>query len=351
MEHRHICFLHVGMARDGAERVIAHIANEYAAKGYKVDIIVLLLEECGYELHPNVNIISLVRKERSRFQNIPYWISNIRRIIKETKPEHIISFSMYVNIFTLLACIGLNEDILISERNDPSSDGRTWLDRLLTKVLYRNAKKIVFQTKRAQNCFSKKIQQRSRIIGNPISIGCKSVGEKVNKIVTVGRLEPQKNQVLLLRAFARSLKKYPDCKLEIYGKGNLLEVLKAECVRLNIVNSVFFMGSRDHIHEYLKDAKAFVLSSDFEGLSNALLEAMMMGLPCISTNCAGSDEVIEDGVNGMLVGVGDEIALSSAINKVLGDDDFANSIGIEASVSVARFKSEQVMEQWLDYIS
>ena len=338
------------MARDGAERVISYIANYYAEKGYKVDIIVLLLTKCGYDLHPNVRIVSFVRDKKYRFQNIFYWIKNIRKYIIETNPVRIISFSMYVNIFTLIACIGLKKDILISERNDPSSDGRRLLDRMLTKVLYPYASKIVFQTKRAQKCFSMKIQNRSKIIGNPISVYCEASDLKDDKIVTVGRLELQKNHLLLLRAFAILLKKYPNLKLEIYGTGSLLNKLNLECKNLGICQNVFFMGNRSNIHSFLKDAKAFILSSDFEGLSNALLEAMMMGLPCVSTNCAGSDEVIINGVNGLITPIGQAKEMADAIDRILTDGDFAKRIGKNAKESMSSFKSDIVIEQWVKYI-
>lgn len=350
MENKRICFVHIGMARDGAERVIAHIANTYAERGYKVDIIVLLLNDVGYELHPNVKIVSFVKPNGKSWRNIGYWIKSIRRHIIETNPSHIISFSMYVNIFTLIACIGLKKDILISERNDPSSDGRGFIDKVLTKILYNKANKIVFQTKRAQSCFSKIIRKKSLIIGNPISVTDIATDEKSNKIVTVGRLEPQKNQALLLRAFSKILPKYPNLILEIYGKGALLQELEDLASSLSIKNNVHFMGNVTNIHERIKDSKAFILSSDFEGLSNALLEAMMMGLPVVSTKCAGSDEVIRDGINGILTDLRNVEQLSQGIIAILSDTMYAKKIGYNARESVKKFQTDIVINQWLSYI-
>lgn len=349
-DEKRICFLHVGMARDGAERVIAHLANNYAEQGYVVDIIVLLLDYCGYKLHPKVNIISFVREGKPRYRNILYWILNIRKYIKKMNPIHVISFSMYVNIFTLLACVGLKKDILISERNDPSSDGRNIFSKVLTWILYPNANKIVFQTKRAQGCFSKTIQKKSRIIGNPISVGCNAIDQKVNKIVTVGRLAPQKNHEMLLKAFSICHEHYPELLLEIYGVGILLDRLKRQVEELGISENVIFKGSKSNVHEYLKDAKMFVLSSDYEGLSNALLEAMMMGLPCISTNCAGSDEVIKDGENGLLVEIGDYTSLAAAIEKLLVDANLCQRISRNAIESVSIYSTPVILKKWYEYI-
>ena len=283
MDNRKITFVHIGMARDGAERVIAHLANTYAEKGFLVDIIVLLHNRCEYDLHPNVNLVSFVRSDVSRRKNLLYWIKSIRR-----------------NMKTLLACLGLHKEILISERNDPTSDGRSKLDVFLTNILYKFADKIVFQTKRAMNSFPESIRKRSKIIGNPVLVSCHARAEKQDKIVTIGRLAPQKNQKLLLMAFAQVVSKYPQIRLEIYGKGELRDCLQEQCRQLGISNSVFFKGNVTNVHECISDAKAFVLSSDFEGLSNALLEAMAMGLPCISTDCAGSDEIINSGENSLI---------------------------------------------------
>lgn len=338
------------MARDGAERVIAHLANTYAEKGFNVDIIVLLHNRCEYELHPNVNIVSFVRSDISRRKNLFYWVKSIRKYVKRENPEKVISFSMYVNIITIVACAGLHKEILISERNDPTSDGRTKLDVFLTNVLYRSADKIVFQTKRAMNSFPEPIRKRSRIIGNPVFVGCQASAIKRNKIVTVGRLAPQKNQELLLEAFSIVTKKIPNLCLEIYGKGELLERLQNRCMQLGIDGQVSFKGNVSNVHDCIKDAKAFVLSSDFEGLSNALLEAMAMGLPCISTGCAGSDEIIYSGENGLLVNIGDVDGLSKAIIRVLSDEEFASKIGQNARKIGLLYNHNTIIEQWLDYI-
>lgn len=115
------------------------------------------------------------------------------------------------------------------------------------------------------------------------------------KIVTVGRLTVQKNQKLLIESFSEVLKKYPNIILEIYGDGEKREELKYIIKTLGVSNNVIFKGNILNVHEAIADAGLFVLSSDYEGLSNALMEAMMMGLPCISTTCAGSDELISDG--------------------------------------------------------
>lgn len=350
--NKRICFVHIGMQRDGAERVIAKLANYYGEQGYLVDILILLVEGCGYQLHENVRIISLVRDDRSRKKNLWYWIRGIRRHIKETNPDHVIAFSMYVNLITLAACAGMGKDILISERNDPSSDGRSRIDQLLTYLMYPHGDKIVFQTRRAKNCFSKAVQRRSRIIYNPVEVSCQADlgGRDPNKIVTVGRLEKQKNQKLLIYAMRKVILKYPESYLEIYGEGSLRGELEELCRRLKLEEHVRFRGNVSNVHERIADAQVFVLSSDFEGMSNALMEAMMMGLPCISTCCAGSDEIIEDHENGLLVPLRDDEKLSQAVLSILDSRELSDRLGRAARETSAVFAGERVIGEWIDYI-
>ena len=112
--------------------------------------------------------------------------------------------------------------------------------------------------------------------------------------------------MMLIRAFAKIASKYPDYTLFIYGEGPLRRDLEILIKTLHLGNQVFLQGFKKNIHEFISDAEFFILSSDFEGLSNALLEAMCMGIPCITTNVSGIDEVIHDKINGVLVSPGDE---------------------------------------------
>lgn len=351
-KEKKICFVHIGMQRDGAERVIAKLANRYAEDGYKVDIIILLVEGCGYQLHKNVRIVSLVRNNYSRVGNLTYWIQSIRNHIKITNPKHVISFSMYVNIITLIACIGLGKDILISERNDPSSDGRSKFDIALTYALYGLANKVVFQTKRAQNCFPKYIRAKSRVIYNPVEISTVAKHRALTrkKIVTVGRLEAQKNQIMLIEAMSDVIKEYPNCCLEIYGEGTLRSKLMKLIIELDLRENVKLLGNVVNIHERIADSDIFVLPSNYEGMSNALLEALMMGLPCISTNCAGSDEIILNQDNGILVPIGNRHAMAEAIILLLNNDELSKRLGINAKKKSKIFSSELVLQKWLEYI-
>ena len=348
--NRKILFVIGGLKRGGAERVTVVLAKQFHHAGWDVSITTLLLNDVDYELNEGIHVIDLTTDRTSRIASIPKWLLGIRKTVKEIRPDVIISFVARINILTQIACKGIIENIIVSERNDPSCDGRGCLIDIATKILYPRAQIVVFQTKRAQKYFNTKIQKNSVIIPNPISVDVQAKIVDSKKIVSVGRLAKQKNHKLLINAFFRVLQNYPEYKLWIYGDGELGPVLSEQVIKLGIEDKVFFPGNVLDIHAQISDAEMFVLSSDYEGLSNALLEAMMMGLPCISTNCAGSDEVIQDEANGLLVPVGDETALYMAMDRLITNRKLRYTIAQNAKKEAEKFKTENIFHKWLEIV-
>lgn len=343
-----IAFILGSMGRGGAERVISILSREYAKRGYQTDIIVLLSNELGYELHSTTQLIDFSGNTKSRWKRFPYWLKSIRSYVKINKPDVVVSFAARINVLVMTACFGLKKKIILSERNDPKCDGRSKLVDILTKIQYKKAYRVIFQTKRACSYFPK--LKNSVIIPNPITVACYANNTNVNKLVNVGRLTKQKNQEMLIDAFAKISKKNRNAFLEIYGSGELENPLKEKIEQYGLIDKVYLMGNVSNIHERIADAVGFCLSSDYEGLSNALLEAMMMGLPCISTNCAGADEYIIDGENGFLVSVGDKECFSVAMDKLLNDSLVQKQFSTKARECSKVFSLENVIQQWDDVI-
>lgn len=345
-----ITFVIGGMSRGGAERVISILANHYSEMGWDVDIAMLLLNKVEYKLNDRIRIVDMTMKTQNKLTGAPHWVWSFRNYVKKNDPDVIVSFVARINVVVLLATLGMKKKIIISERNDPAMDGRSHLLDSVTKLLYKKAKRIVFQTKRAANHFKGAILMNSVIIPNPITVECLAQDRTKNKIVAVGRLAEQKNPKMLIEAFSEVVKKYPEYELWIYGDGNLRGKLEARIAEIHLENKIFLPGNIPDVHHKIVDAAMFVLSSNYEGLSNALLEAMMMGIPCISTNCAGSDEYIEDGVNGLLVPVGDKEKLTTAIERLIEDDALRTSIGLAGKKSVEQCDSRIVMKKWCETI-
>lgn len=339
--NKEIVFITNTMSRGGAARVLSILANHYAKKEWKVGIILRKIENT-YQLNPNITIIEVGNdSQTNRFK----WISIIRNYVKKREGCIVVSFLSMVNVYTILATRGLKARVIVSERNDIKI-ANAGFKYYLARYMYSKADHIVFQSNRVKNYFSSKVQKKSTIILNPVKISCKATAVPANKIVNSGRLEPQKNQKLLIIAFSKLVKIHPEYKLYIYGEGTLRGELLHLVDGLGLNGKVFLPGNVSDIHEKIADAKMFVLSSNFEGLSNSLLESMMMGLPCISTECAGSDEIIRSGENGLLVAVGDETALFTAMERLIEDSELCRKIAKNAMDDADQFRYENVIRKW-----
>lgn len=156
---------------------------------------------------------------------------------------------------------------------------------------------------------------------------------------------------MLINAFEQSLQKYPAYELYIYGEGDEENKLKQIVTQKKLNGKVFFPGSVKDVHNKMIDAEIFILSSNFEGMPNALLEAMSLGLPCIATKVSGAVDLIEDGKNGVLISVGDEQSLANEICKLLADKNRRNIIGKEASKLFDKLSPNVIIEQWRRYIA
>lgn len=340
---RKIAFVLGSMGQGGAEKVISVLSRDYAEKGWETDIIVLLSKRVEYELHPNTRIIDFSGSGQSRIKRLPYWLRSLHNYARANKPDVILSFAARINIIVHIVCRKLVPRLFVSERNDPRYDGRSSIIDCMTKYLYPKTDGVIFQTQRAKAYF--KNLENGCIIPNPISVGAYAKSEKKRTIVSVGSLKPQKNQKLLIDAFAYIASEFPEYQLVIYGEGTLRGTLEQQISKLSLQNRVFLPGGKRNIHECIADAELFVLSSDYEGLSNALLEALMMGLPCISTNSAGADEYI-DGMNGLVTPVGDRDALAEAMKKMLSDNDFRIQCGKNAAIKASGFNTKSVLKKW-----
>lgn len=341
-------FVTASMSRGGAERVISILSDYYVNQGWDVDILVLFKGTEGYSLNPKVKLIDRTSRLPSRIRLISC-IFKLRKEIKYQKPDIVLSFLDSICLISGFACKGLNTKLICCERIDPSATKRLLIFRKLINKIYGNCDKTVVQTRRAYNYFPSQVQKNCVIIPNPVNVKTYAT-EPVKKFVTAGRLTAQKNHKMLIEAFSQVVKKHSDWSLYIYGDGELKNALTAQIQALGLENSVHLMGNSPDLHKEIADAGAFVLSSNYEGLSNALLEAMQMGLCCISTNCAGSDEAIQSGQNGIIVPIKDVQALANAMLYVAENPDVAKKIASEAKQSSIYYASDNVLCKWKNLI-
>jgi len=283
-------------------------------------------------------------------------IIEIRKELENIKPDVLVTMGVPGALFDVPACAGLGVKHIISERNDPAHFGGRAITRILSRLLVRKADGFVFQTKDAQFFYGENIAKRSVVIPNPLFIGndyptTLYLGEQEKIIVTTGRLNKQKNHPLLIRAFKKIEDNLPDYKLIIYGEGPERQNDEALISELGLQGRVFLPGEINEVTKKICKSSLYVLSSDFEGMPNALMEAMAIGLPCISTDCpcGGPRDLIENGVNGILVPVDDESTLAEAIIRLINDYNIRCKLGQNAMLIRETYNMETICQKWFDY--
>lgn len=335
----------------GAERVLCQLANSFS-KEHQVILAAAYPSENEYSICERVKKVYLDSSTETK--NPVRQIAMLRRMIKTEKPDVCISFLPQPNFKLIIASLGLKKKVLISVRNDPAREYAGGLTRLLAKILYSAASGVVFQTKDAQSWFPERIIRKSRVIMNQVDpVFFQRELEDPEYYVATGRLNQQKNYPMMFKAFARFLEKHPDQKLFVYGTGVLADELQQLIASLGVQDGIILKGASNSIPDILAKAKVFLLSSDFEGMPNGLLEAVAMGLPCISTDCpcGGPREIIENGVSGMLIKVGDETAMFEALCRIEENDEYRAYIAKKARETAKRYHPDVVYGQWLEYIT
>ena len=339
----------------GAGRVMSCLANQFAAAGDEVAFVTTKLEEREYTLNDAITRYTLSDgcDNLSGLKKNIKFIQNTRKICKEFKPDIAVSFLREPNFRLLLGSIGLNFKKVVSVRCDPPREYTTKLWQFLAKNLYKTVDGIVFQTPDARDWFGKTVRKKSEIIFNQVDerfFNAKFSGERKN-IVTAGRVDPIKNHAMLIDAFSKIADK-TDQNLIIYGEGRLRQPLEEQIERLGLTDRVFMPGNTDNIVGDVGSARLFVLSSDYEGLPNALLEALAMGVPSISTDCpcGGPRMVMADGENGLLVPIGDADIMAEKMLWALEHPAEMEAMGNCAADRAQMFQPDRVYKMWCDYL-
>ena len=342
-----IVFYIGSLARGGAQRVLVTLANALAREGISC-VVVTSYKVCNeYNLDNDVKRIVLIENPQNKFfrDNITQ-VAGLRKILKKEAPDSVVSFMGEPNIRMLLSSIGLRCKKIISVRNDPSCEYPNFIYRFFARTFFRLANHIVFQTGDAQCWFPKVIQRKSSIILNPVSDVFFKTNYAGNRrdIVSVGRLVPQKNHEMTIRAFAKVANLTKD-NLIIYGDGPLKKELQNLVLNLNLSGRVFFPGNEKNIHEKIKSSKLFVLSAYYECLPNSLMEAIALGLPCVSTDCpCGGPKMLLN--SDFLIKINDNQKLSQFMLKNDGGNFFDNNYRIKTE----SFQEKNVIKEWIKVI-
>lgn len=348
---RKVVFFTTGMTAGGAERVIATLANALDARGFEVLIATVKGGGSAYDLSPRVRLRSA--KLSPGLRSLPEAIRFYRRLVRDEAPDVVVSFSTKSDIIGLLSKVLFRSRVrlIVSDRADPYTRDQ-WM-QLACNVLYRWSDALVCQSQKVADYYRKRCKQaRILVIPNPLneqSIGEAKQGARRQTVISVGRLSEQKNHRLAIGAFNQIRARYPDLTLEIFGSGALEDEL-TELIRMEgLEGAVTLKGVIPNVIRQNEDAALFLFTSNYEGYPNALIEAAATGIPVITTDFSPGTarEIIDDGVNGYVVPVGDRDAVAKeAIRALSGGLDTAE-IGAAARLVRDRHRADRILEAWL----
>lgn len=336
-----------GLSDGGAERVASILANHYAHQGYAVLYLAVLCPDREYPLDERVTYRYISVPKCTKITRFLRRSAEIDRQLWYFGAEIAVSF---LTKEAIIPNVRRTVPLVYSLRTDPVREAGHGLQKYITLFSYRRAKHIVFQTQRAQDYFAEDIREKGIIIPNPLTrdLPYWTPHNLEKRIITACRLTPQKNLPMLIQAFGRFYRDHPDYRLEIYGKGPQLPALLELCQKLGVENVVSFPGYTPRIHQIMATSAAFVLSSNIEGLSNSMLEALAIGVPTICTDCpsGGAREYITDGANGFLVPVGDVQALAEKLERLANDPGLCQKMSWQSAMLRQKLNPDRILAQW-----
>jgi GalNAc-alpha-(1->4)-GalNAc-alpha-(1->3)-diNAcBac-PP-undecaprenol alpha-1,4-N-acetyl-D-galactosaminyltransferase len=347
-----------GLGGGGAERVMSILANYWVSHSWAVTLIMLVdsTQIPFYPLDPRIEVksLGLAKKSTSRLAAIhSVWqrLQILRREIIASSPDVVISFMNDINVYNILACWNLDIPTIVSEHTYPGATDANKIWQFLMKWTYRYADLVTVLTQSAVPFYPATKGYRTIVMPNPVLTPAPVVVTTqllpTHSLLSMGRLDPRKGFDLLLRAFDRIQAKYPDWQLTILGEGAIRSELEALRSELQLVDRVHLPGSVKNVRDYLAQTDLFVMPSRVEGFPMALCEAMACGLPVLAADClSGPRDIIEDGVNGVLVVTENVDALVAGLDALMSDPAQCQQLADNAPQILDRFGLEQVMVMW-----
>lgn len=359
----YITFITNSVSLGGAEKMLVFVANSMSDRGHTVTII-NYNNSTGYNannyqqiINKSINVITYSGK----YSGIKLTIDKILftlKIVRKCQPEVLVCFTSFPSFVGKIVGYLLKIPSIMSERGNPYiTINKKNLHSRIELFVINHSDGAVFQIQGAAEFFSEKLQTKGIIIPNPIFINEHikyiPINERENSIVSVGRLDnTQKRYDIMMRAFAIFSKKHPEYVLKIYGAGNDEEKIRQFAIYEDIQERVHFKGvTSNPIRDISKDG-IFLITSDYEGISNSLLEAMAAGLPCVSTDSSpgGARMLIDDKINGLLCPIRNPSAIAEALNLFAENKHLADQCGKEARNVIYRFDKKLIIDKWENYI-
>ncbi len=343
-----IVYVLPNMSSGGAERVVSILSKRFVEQGIDTTIVYMFDRTTHYEVSQGVKSVYLDLLDESKWARV----KKIREFLKEIKSENpiVIPFQDSCLKYILLANVGIGCKVISCERNNPYVKGNGKWDKFKAETPYKLSHFSVFQTHDARNYYSSISDKRCKVIANPIVyMGTDWNGDKSpEKLISVCRLHPQKNLPMLIDAIEIAKKTYSDICISIFGEGELKSELEHIILQKQLESNVKLCGRVNNVGELLAVSSVFLSSSDFEGISNSMLEAMSVGMPIICTDCPiGGARMMLQGGAGILTPVGDANALAQAIVSMLSDKVQMNEYARIAKLRSLEYSDEMIASEWI----
>ena len=351
LSNKKILFVVSQLKVGGAAKMIKYVANLCARHLGNVTLATYYDDYTPDDVDSSIKRINL----NVEAGKLPLWrITALRRLRKEIKKENydiVCSFLPDVSAMSRLATIGSKTIVVSAERGDPYQFSAFW--KRLISWTYKKSDYCVFQLDKARDFFGEEVLKHSFVIPNPyvpVSNVEPYTGVRKKTIVSAGRFAPQKRFDVLIEAFAKVHKQHPDYRLVLYGEGDSLAEYKGLSKQLGIEDSIEFPGYVRSVPSAVREDGVFVLSSDYEGIPNSLIEAMSVGLPVVATDCTpgGPAFLTNNGERGLLVPVHDVEEMAHAIMRLIEDVKLSRTLSNRASEIVKLLDINVINNMWME---
>ena len=349
-----IIFTINSMSAGGAERVLSIIANYLVRDNWSVTIITISKSKLHYEIDSRIDLKSLEMNQKSKniFEAIKFNYQRgkkLTKFFKEINPDIVVSFTTTVNVTSIISAKLSSIPIIMSERSNPWKIAVPKYWRVLSRFIFPLAQYIVVQTERTKDFYTRHGVPLKKIY-NPLVVedGYQPLSQKEREkvILAVGRLNHIKRFDLLIESF-KEVKNRDGWKLVILGDGEDREKLKNQVIELNLTNDVILKGKVKDVDRYMKKSSIFILTSKHEGFPNALCESMMYGMAPISFDCeTGPSEIINSGINGLLIKSGEREELISSIERLISNIELRERFSQESLKIIEKLHQKKIVKEW-----
>lgn len=344
----------------GAERVLATLANGLAEREHEVTVLTFEMPggQSFYPLCAQIRRIELGMGATNKPATVAETLNRlpvIRRAVLNYAPDVVVGFMHSMFIPLGLAMVGNSTPIIASEHIVPEHyQSRRWIESALLSMTPLLVERITCVSEQVRSSYPFFLRKSMVVIANPIAMSssCPLSSQRPTlgkTLLSVGRLEPQKDHAKLVQAFGQIAEEFPEWTLKIIGDGDLRKNLESQIQALGLSDRIFLPGSTQAIEQEYAGADLFVLPSRYESFGLTVVEALSHGIPAIGfDDCLGTNQLIQPGINGLLAnGTGNRVtALSQTLRQLMADDDLRRQLAHSATRNLPKYHLKDVLDCW-----